>query len=158
MADTTLSDGKGRTYLLKEGTDLIMPSKPLHLLEPVWGGPEAPPATEFWADRFMQHEKATPESKARRASYLPFGGGRHLCPGRNFAFAENLGFMVSFLLSFEVEPLDGNWAAFKVPEATQCPFTNTVQKPVRNGDDFGMKLRRRVEWEGVKWKYTSGDF
>ena len=157
MSDTTISDGKGHTYLLRKGVDVMMPAEPMHH-NAVWTDPDSPPVTEFWGDRFLEQNKNTAQSKARRASYMPFGGGRHLCPGRNFAFAENLGFAVTFLLSFDIAPVDGDWAAFKLPEPMQCSFTTAEGKPVKNGDGFGMRLRRRAGWESVKWHYTSGDF
>lgn len=153
MADTTISDGKGNTYLLKEGINVQMPSDPLHHLETVWGKD----AAEFAPDRFMDQIKGLNNDtvKAKRASYVPFGGGRHLCPGRNFAFAENLGFMVSFLLGFDVSPVDGNWDKFTEPAQEQCGMASAVCKPRRNGDGFGIRIKRREGWE-AKWKFTSG--
>lgn len=162
MTDTTISDGKGSTYLLKKGTDVMMPAEPLHKSESVWGSPEAS-ADEFWAERFYEAEQDkaalnTPEAKAKRASYMPFGGGRHLCPGRNFAFAENLGFMVSFLLGFDISPVDGDWKAFKEPVMDRCSIAGAVAKPVDEGKGFGMRVARREGWEAVRWKFTSGGF
>lgn len=160
MADTTVSDGKGGTYLLKKGVDIMMPSAPLHMSDDVWGTSDAP-ADEFSADRFFEadQEKAalnTPKAKAKRAAYVPFGGGRHLCPGRHFAFAENLGFMVSFLLGFHVSPIDEHGTTFKIPMMDRCSISGAVCKPVENGEGFGMKLKRREGWDKVRWKFTSG--
>lgn len=154
MADTTISDGKGNSYLLKEGINVQMPAEPLHLLEDVWG----PDAAEFSADRFLDQAKGlnNDKVKAKRSSYIPFGGGRHLCPGRNFALAENLGFMVEFLLSFDVVPLDGNWETFKEPERAHIALVQAVCQPKKHGEGFGARIRRREGWENTKWKWTSG--
>lgn len=158
IADTTISDGKGNTYLLKEGINIQMASEPLHQLQEVWGEDVA----EFNAERFIDQGKGVvidkleaDAAKAKRASYIPFGGGRHLCPGRNFAFAENLGFMVSFILGFEVAPMDGDWEAFKDPIRGQCAIASAVSKPKNGGEGFGMRLRRREGWETKKWTFTS---
>lgn len=157
LEDTTISDGKGRTYLLKKGIDVMMPSEPLHRSDNIWaagsdGGSVPPNATEFDSDRFLDIEK----NKTKRAHFLPFGGGRHLCPGRNFAFAENLGFMVSLLLGFDVGPTDGDWTSFEPPAMDRCTITGAVSKPVNDGKGFGMKVTRREGWQGVRWRFTSG--
>jgi hypothetical protein len=154
MADTTISDGRGRTYLLKKGVDVQTPADTLHMAESAWG----PDVREFNPDRFLEHSNnlTSEDIKARRVSYVPFGGGRHLCPGRNFAFAENLGFMVTFLLGYEVSPLDGNWGAFKPPVQDKCALADAVCKPVNNGRDLGMKFKRRAGWESTKWRFVVG--
>jgi cytochrome P450 len=154
MADTTVSDGQGRSYLLKEGVNVQMASEPLHGRKEVWGED----ADGFHPERFMDITKNlnSATTKAKRASYIPFGGGKHLCPGRNFAFAENLGFMISLIVGFDTSPLDGDWSKFKPPTPAQCPVTGAVSKPVANGKGFGMKLTRREGWENVTWSFVSG--
>jgi len=47
------------------------------------------------------------DDELRKAGYIPFGGGKHLCPGRNIAFAEILGTLAALLLGFEVRGTDG---------------------------------------------------
>lgn len=61
LEDTTISDGNGRTYLLKKGIDVMMPGTPLHLSDDIWSEDGAP-AAEFLADRFLNSEK----NKAKR--------------------------------------------------------------------------------------------
>lgn len=43
--------------------------------------------------------------RQRKAAFFPFGGGLHLCPGRNFAFAEILGLMSVLVTGFDIEPV-----------------------------------------------------
>jgi cytochrome P450 len=154
MADTTISDGRGGTYVLKKGVDVQTSADTLHMAESVWG----PDVREFNPGRFLEHGNnlTSEQTKARRVSYVPFGGGRHLCPGRNFAFAENLGFMVTFVLGYDVSPLDGNWSTFKPPLQDQCALADAVCKPVNNGRDLGLKFKRRPDWEAAKWRFVVG--
>ena len=152
MEDTTIPDGKGGSYLLKKGWNIQMPSEPLHLSDSIWG----PDAAEFNPERFLEGNAETNEmAKTRKASYIPFGGGIHLCPGRNFALAENVGFMLSFLLTFDVSPTDesGKWA---LPAMDQVAIVGAACKPVNDGEGFGIKIKRRAGWENTKWKFTSG--
>lgn len=111
IRDTTIADKKGHSYLLKKGADIQMPSGVLHALENAW----VPDADVFRPDRFLDTKLTSEESKLRRASHTPFGGGAHMCPGRNFASAEILGFVVSMLVGYNVEPLDGDWSKFHEP-------------------------------------------
>lgn len=46
-------------------------------------------------------------ARKRKQAFIPFGGGKHLCPGQHFAFAENLGFLAAVVLGFRLEGLKG---------------------------------------------------
>ena len=154
MADTVIKDGRGHSYLLKEGINVQMPSDSLHNLKEIWGSDVA----EFNSERFLDQANGedTNTAKAKRISYVPFGGGKHLCPGRNFAFAENLGFLVSLVLGFDISPSDGNWNSFKAPAPQRCSMAAAVCKPKDDGAGFGISIKRRPGWESTKWKFTSG--
>ncbi|KAF4817974.1 25-hydroxycholesterol 7-alpha-hydroxylase [Colletotrichum siamense] len=152
--DTTISDGKGRSYTLKSGVNLQLSAEVLHNMDHVWG--ESP--TLFVPERFLAVEngvsKEAGDEKMKRAAYIPFGGGRHLCPGRNFAFAENLGFVSALLLGFEVKPLSGNVGELKVPGAMACTLADGTPKPERNGEGFGVRIVRREGWEKAKFRFV----
>lgn len=154
MADTTISDGKGNSYLLKEGVNVQMPSDPLHHLEEVWG----PNPEEFDAERFLDQNKGPKDekAKAKRISFVPFGGGRHLCPGRNFAFAENLGLLVAMVVGYEVTTSRGGDSTVEIPAIQRCSLAAAVCKPEDNGNGFGMRIKRRQGWESASWKFKSG--
>ncbi|KAJ0164930.1 25-hydroxycholesterol 7-alpha-hydroxylase [Colletotrichum tanaceti] len=154
LEDTTVTDGKGQSYLLKKGCNVQVSAQVLHRLENAWG----PDSASFKADRFVvKSGKEHAESeKMKRAAFIPFGGGRHLCPGRSFAFAENLGLMTSLLAGFEVSLLDQNMKETEeIPDAAGCSMTGAVVKPVDKGEGYGIRIRRRNGWESVKWRYIS---
>jgi cytochrome P450 len=153
MTDTKLEDDKGNSFLLKEGVNVQMPSGHLHAMEEIWG----PDAAQFNPQRFFEFNKDSTKRnlKARRMSYIPFGGGKHLCPGRHFAFAENLGFMITLLLGFDVLPINADWSVFKEPEQEKCSLAAAVCKPKDGGRGFGMRLKKRAGWESAQWMYVS---
>ncbi|KXJ87529.1 cytochrome P450, partial [Microdochium bolleyi] len=80
LQDTVLTDHDGREYLLKKGAFTMWSVKAVHRDRPTWGDD----ADEFRADRFVPGAfgpGATPaEERQRKAAYIPFGGGKHLCP------------------------------------------------------------------------------
>lgn len=154
MRDTTISDGNGRSYLLKEGINLQISGDTLHHMEMVWG----PDAMEFDPERFLNQIKGVKSEavKTQRAWWVPFGGGKHLCPGRNFATAENMGLLVTLILGYRVQPLDGIWENFKAPEQQQVGMAAGVNQPVNGGEGFGVWIKRREGWESARWRFTSG--
>jgi hypothetical protein len=64
--------------------------------------------------------------------------------------------MVSFILSFDVAPQDGNWETFMPPAMDKCTAADAVCKPAHNGAGFGIRIKRREGWESITWKFTSG--
>ncbi|KAI1477443.1 cytochrome P450 [Daldinia eschscholtzii] len=116
LEDTQISEGIGeakRTYLLKRGTAIFLASGPSHHSDQIWG--EAP--DEFRLDRLQDNavvqayengqEKAKSAARSRNKAYFPFGGGKELCPGRNFAASEALSTLLVMVLGFEMSAPDG---------------------------------------------------
>ncbi|KAM0273895.1 hypothetical protein ACHAQH_008157 [Verticillium albo-atrum] len=118
MKDSTIKDTNGREYLLKKGTTVQWATSVTHELDSVWGHD----AESFNPERFI--ETTAQEDKGRRGANIPFGGGRNLCPGRSFALAENLGFVLALALGFEVE-------------GVQVPESETPAMGTARGDRFG---------------------
>ncbi|KAL2014914.1 hypothetical protein VTK56DRAFT_7007 [Thermocarpiscus australiensis] len=153
VEDTTIHDGNGNQYLLRKGNVVQMSIGASHVVEGYWGAD----AHRFKPDRFLDFanrkgEDTGPGSqKAMRAAFQPFGGGSHLCPGRHFAFAEIMAILTTLLLGYEVEPLTGS--EWKLPGFATSSVVDAVTKPARHGEGFGVRIRRRQGWEGVRWKY-----
>ena len=142
MHDTVLTDGEGREYLFKAGVDMMWSAKALHRSPETWG----PDAMEFGAERFKDQEKF---DRNKKHSYIPFGGGKHLCPGRNFAFAENLGFMAALVVGFEVLGLkEGN---VKLGTAN---IGEAVAKPPAGAEGGEVTIKRKAGWEDVEWRFV----
>ncbi|KAK4156579.1 cytochrome P450 [Chaetomidium leptoderma] len=156
LQDTVLTDRAGREYLLKKGSVVQLAIGASHAVEEYWG----PDADEFRPERFLGHNSGGRKAedgdgpgsaKAMRAAFQPFGGGAHLCPGRNFAFAEMMAVMATLLLGYEVEPLEGT--EWKLPGFATRSVIDAVTKPAKHGEGFGVRIGRRQGWEGVRWRY-----
>lgn len=119
-------------------------AKIAHELKDVWGAD----ALEFDPERFMKNAKRDAERK-QRAAYMPFGGGAHLCPGRNFAFAEILGLISALVLGYEIDGL-------QVDKIEMGPreLASAIPKPAVDGDGGQVTIRRRHGWEDVHWVYA----
>ena len=81
--------------------------------------------------------------KEEKRAYIPFGGGKHLCPGRNFAFAEILGFAAALVMGFDVEKDDGG--LIEVPDIRRASLGEAVSKPFGKGLAMGAKITRRED-------------
>ena len=149
-----ISDGK-KEYLLRAGCDLMMPACVPHLSKTAWG----PDSASFDAKRFLTPEdrgdtsaQARAGDRERKKSYFPFGGGKHLCPGRNFAFAEILGAVAVLVMGFDVKGGDGS--LIKVPALGRSRIGEAIAKPTGSGLLMRARITRREGWEDVTWKFT----
>lgn len=151
IADTTISDSKGRSYLLKKGIDVQIASLVPQLRSEFWG----PTVAEFDPTRFLSTNSADKEARAaekkREKAYIPFGGGRHLCPGRAFALGEIMSVVATLLVGFEIE---ATGIGFNDVKAGVPKLGASTLKPYKNGEGTGFKMRRREGWEGVRWRYA----
>ncbi|WZH50219.1 cytochrome P450 [Fusarium acuminatum] len=146
MKDTILSDADGTSYLLRAGVNVMWSAKLMHRAADVWG--DCPDM--FVADRFLAGKVGSVDmERKRRASYVPFGGGKHLCPGRNFAFAEILGFMSALALGFEVVGLKSSNVRMETGAIGEG-----VVKPPADGQGGAITIRRREGWEDVNWLFV----
>lgn len=129
VRDTTLPDGT----FLRAGSTVHIPTSISHRLPEVWG--PADPG-EFEPARWIRTSGAPGVIKAP-AAYFPFGGGKHLCPGRNFAYAENAGFLVTLVLGFTITGL--------APETQPpCPIANLMGEGVpKPRQRAGFRIKRR---------------
>jgi cytochrome P450 len=149
LQDMTIVDQDGRTYLLKQGIDVQLPAGVTHRETTTWGSD----AQNFRADRFLAStSKVTDADRARKVAYMPFGGGRHLCPGRNFAFAEIIGCAAVMLLGFDIEAMGMKFEEMRM----QSPrLSSGTVKPVNSGKGLGARIKPREEFENVSWKFRA---
>lgn len=140
VRDTTLPDGT----FLRAGSTVHIPTSISHRLPEVWG-PADP--DEFEPARWIK-TSGPPGLIKSPAAYFPFGGGKHLCPGRSFAYAENAGFLVTLVIGFTITGL--------APETQPpCPIANLMGEGVpKPRQTAGIRIKRRQGWEDVRWKLT----
>lgn len=150
MEETVISDGQGRSYTLKKGCDVQIPAGFTHRAEDVWGSG----AAAYEPDRFVgnQARLSAAAEKKKRSAYIPFGGGKHLCPGRNFAFAEILGASAALILAFDLSA-DGRGAPVRLPDMAATTIMGGASKPERLGEGMSLVMRRRQGWERVKFEF-----
>lgn len=146
-------DGKGaRSYLLQKGYMLNMPSSIGHNAQEIWG----PTAGLFDPRRFIkQGEDITKEQeKLQKKVYFPFGGGRHLCPGRHFVFAEALGTVAALVLGYDITGEDGE--RLKMPLMRSQRVNDGTRKPVEENGNLKIRIKRKAGLEMVQWKFVAG--
>jgi cytochrome P450 len=156
LEDTYVSDGPGGTqYLLKKGHDVVIPHVIAHRYDIKAWGPEQE-SMVFRPENFLpsSSEEAKGLDKARRAAWVPFGGGANLCPGRRIVMIEQLAFMATLVLGFEVEALSGE-GGIKAPETMPMGLGHAILRPAEKAE-VGVRLNRRAGWEDVMWGYELG--
>ena len=123
----------------------------MHTSTSIWG----PDADEFKADRFLKENVAKfsrEQKKAQKQGFTPFGGGVVLCPGRYFATTEILGACATLVVGYEITMADGS-GTLKLPGLKKQGMSAQVKHPDR---DIDVLIKRREEFEGVKWTYHVG--
>ena len=150
--DTILSDESNghRSYLLKKGTYITWSAKQMHRDKATWGNAHEFLPWRFVPSRINSQEAAAAEKK-RRQAYVPFGGGKHLCPGRNFALAENLGFMGALALGFDVFGLEGGCAGVRMGTPK---LGEALPESTQDVGSMPVTIRRREGWEDVTWRFA----
>ncbi|KAK2923037.1 Cytochrome P450, E-class, group IV [Fusarium oxysporum f. sp. vasinfectum] len=141
LEDMIVSNKEGQNYLLKKDVPVIWTARALHASTDVWGGD----ATTFRGDRFVNLQGKDKQKK--KASFFPFGGGKHLCPGRVFAYNEIISFTAVLLTGFDftgLKPASVKMGPTRLGEG--------VMKPLHEGQDSSCMVKRREGWETVEWR------
>ncbi|KAI3538710.1 hypothetical protein CABS01_13298 [Colletotrichum abscissum] len=141
--------GETKTYLLKKGANIQIPAIITNFGPDAWGEN----AHEFNPRRFMTADRE--RERAQNRAFNPFGGGKHLCPGRFFADAEILGAMAALVLGFEIETPAGD--RIEVPQINNN-LAEAVGKPLTSvQENMLARIRRRPGWEDVEWAYIANN-
>ncbi|KAF5878963.1 putative cytochrome p450 protein [Botrytis fragariae] len=131
------------SFLLKAGNVIQLPSGVTHNSPSIWG----PDVNSFNPFRFLPSTIAKldkEQKKQQTQGYFPFGGGKHLCPGRHFATTEILSLVAAIVMGFDI---DGS----SVPDRAFQKLGTAVRKPK---NDVEVSIKRRKGWENVKWKFN----
>ncbi|KAK3682777.1 cytochrome P450 [Podospora appendiculata] len=114
---TVLSGGKA----VPKGGMLVLPFRPLHTNEMVWGDD----ARRFKPTRFLDgnmNSSKTKDTMARNPSFRPFGGGATYCPGRTLAKHEVFGFTAILLRRFDIRLAQTRGSLNSVSGNVKQPF------------------------------------
>jgi cytochrome P450 len=145
-----------KTVLLRKGATIQMPSGIVHVATENWGAD----AHAFDPRRFVKAEKKefssaksqAEQEKLQKKSFYPFGGGRHLCPGRHFAYAEILGAIAVLLLGYDIT--DANGGIITVPQRLDASFGGGMKRPLGREAHMQVRIRRKAGWEKVTWAFS----
>ena len=144
------------SYAIKSPAVIQLPSGITHSSPAIWGSD----AHLFDPRRFLPTTKDSLDRETRKKQkdgFFPFGGGKHLCPGRHFATMEILAFVAALCAGFDFmgagEEDRDDEGRVKLPERAFQKLGTAVRKPVR---DVKLEFERRKGWEGIKWEFEVG--
>jgi cytochrome P450 len=147
--DTILSD----TYFLRKDAMVQISGGIIHADQTIWGAN----ANEFNPRRFVATGSSAEECKNKSegvdkpgpihpAAFRSFGGGTTLCPGRHFATSEILGFAALVLLTFDIQPAEGD--GIEIPRKKDNVLPIHILEP-----DGPVKVRISLrDAADVKWR------
>lgn len=145
LKDVMLDD----QYLLKKGAFIQIPTGVTQSDPKTWG----PDAKQFNPRRFLDQTSLSKEDKkAQNQAFIPFGGGKNLCPGRHLAFTEVAAFVAMLVLGYELNMSDGG--KLQVPKGEFQKLGVASISPLK---DLDVLAKRREEFAGVVWKFEAGD-
>jgi cytochrome P450 len=135
-------------YLLKKGSLIQIATGVLHFDTDTWGAD----ANVFNSQRFVNKDALAKEiKKAQNQAFIPFGGGKSMCPGRYLAFTEITSFAAMLVYGFDVSSVDGS--ALSIPERRFQKMGINSRSPK---DDMDVLIQRRKGFENVTWKFNTG--
>ncbi|KZL74598.1 prostacyclin synthase, partial [Colletotrichum tofieldiae] len=136
-----------QTYLLRKGANIQIPAIITNFDPEAWG----PNVHDFDPRRFLTTDRE--RERAQNRAFNPFGGGKHLCPGRFFADAEILGALAALVLGFDIETPEGG--RVDVPQINNN-LAEAVGKPLTSVQENTLaRIRRKPGWEDVEWAYVA---
>ncbi|PBP20032.1 prostacyclin synthase [Diplocarpon rosae] len=147
LEDTML----GEKYLLKKGGVVQIPTGLLQSDPATWG----PEAKEFdpyrWIEAKTMHREDRDRRKVQSQAFVPFGGGKNLCPGRHLAFNEITAFVAMVVWGFDIRGGGG-----RTLEAQRGGVCNLGDGSTSPKGDLDVSIRRREGLEGVAFEFDVG--
>ncbi|KAL2072026.1 hypothetical protein VTL71DRAFT_11369 [Oculimacula yallundae] len=147
---TVLEDTMLDTYLLKKGAIVQIPTGVMQADKATWGED----AEVFDPHRWLPGTDAFKSKDARKvqnAAFIPFGGGKNLCPGRHLAFNEIAAFVGAFVYGFDILGRDGGMINVPKMDVNKLGDGSTSPK-----GDTKVLMRSRKGFEGVEWGFAVG--
>ncbi|KAF2642014.1 cytochrome P450 [Massarina eburnea CBS 473.64] len=94
-------------HVVQKGTITISSSTPGHFNPDVWSKNQYPPVDVFWAGRFLKQDgdKVQFSKGGVEGSWLPFGGGWNMCPGKRFAKLQAIVTVAMLVTQFDIDVL-----------------------------------------------------
>jgi cytochrome P450 len=129
-------------YHLNKGGIVQVTGGAMHESRKVWGND----VDSFNGRRFLS-KNLTREQKKH---LLPFGGGKHLCPGRHLAYSEIVSFVAMVVLGYEVEMKDRS-GLVRHPGFKLQQMGENSKKPAH---DVEVLIRRKQEFKDVVWGFA----
>lgn len=143
VEDVVLKD----SYAFQKGSVVQLAAGRSHESEKIWGKD----ISTFNPGRFLKRENLTREEKrAQTQGLMPWGGGKHLCPGRHFAFTEAVGFVAMVIYGFEVRMKDGLGRVEMPPFKVQQLGENS-RNPAH---DIEVLIGRKEEFKDVRFGFN----
>ncbi len=150
LEDTMLGD----QYLLKKGAIVQIPTGVLQSDKQTWGEDSKVFNPYRWLEsKGKAGKEVKEERKLQTQAYLPFGGGKNLCPGRHLAFNEISAFVAMVVLGFEIERKGGGVLSAPQTEGGTCNLGDGSTSPK---GDVDIQIRRREEFEGATFGFDVG--
>ncbi|KAH8659927.1 cytochrome P450 [Xylariales sp. PMI_506] len=138
-----------RDFFIRKGSMIQIPASISHRSS-VWEQPEV-----FNPNNFAEKSRSSLHEKIEKQSFHPFGGGKHLCPGRFLTYRLLLSTIATLVLGFEISAVDGG--SLRTPESFGDP-TAAVLKPTKaEKDNYKINIRKRDgKWRNAIWKQHLG--
>ena len=136
-------------YLLKKGSIIQMPVSLLHKSANTWG----PDFDQFHPHRFLQDGMSRERRKVQAQNFLPFGGGKHLCPGRHLAFIEIVSFVAILVHGYDATMGDES-KRIEIPQPSSNDFGIFTKRPAT---DVKLLIKRREEMKDFEWAFFTGN-
>ena len=175
LEDTLLAD----QYLLKKGAIVQIPTGVLQADRETWGNDAGVFDPYRWLDQtsnsFSSSENGTAnggaetaeksgdtfKSKEKRklqnSAFIPFGGGKNLCPGRHLAYNEIAAFVAVVVFGFDIEGVDKDGKGGGVLKAPEMATNRLGDGSTSPKGDVGVRIRRREGWKGTMWGFVVGE-